>query len=413
MNRITLLFICSLSLNSFAQKDSIRKSKSLVPILSYDADLGLRIGGVFNYFKYKDSVTEKYDENFFIRSFVTSKKSVQFQSLYETDNLFPKAKAIIEITAINDKSYDFYGFNGQQSNLHTSFTNPNSEYFINKKYYSIHRRFYRFRFDYHRKLGNSNWNVLSGISFNKAKILQADTTENLYSIYQDLNILNENHALGGISNYLTLGLTYDNRNNPCYTSNGHWLESFFIFAPSLFESSTFSKFVFNYHTFQKLKETNWVIMSRISLQAKTSGQIPDYMKSTYFNSRLNQDALGGAFNLRGYQRNRVVADGFVLGNLEIRKNTFNFNYKKTQIAIDFSAFTDNAIILQEHLIPLNQIENSQFEFHFSKEFSNFYSSTGLGCYIILNKNSVINMNYGIALKGQCSNALYIGSSFLF
>ena len=67
---VILLFSCNFL---YSQNDSLKKDSKTsfggVPILSYDADLGLRYGAVVNYFKYNDRNSENYSENVFLKVF--------------------------------------------------------------------------------------------------------------------------------------------------------------------------------------------------------------------------------------------------------------------------------------------------------------------------------------------------------
>lgn len=421
INFFVILCIYSVS---FAQTDSIlsnniqskgKTSYGGIPIVSYDADIGLRYGGVINYFKYNDSLSKKYSENLFFRIFNTTKKSFQIQSVYETDNLIKNSKTVIEATYLNDKSYDFYGYNGNQTRYNTTFEDPNDKDYIHEDFYSINRELIRFRFDFQRYLTSSKLRLLTGITISKFNISQQPSDNNLYSKYSMMDIVPKHEQKGGFANYLIVGIVYDNRNNQCYCSEGKWFESFFILSSKQLSSIGFSKYILSYRSYNKIGKTKFVVMSRSSLQLKTSGTIPSYLKTTYFDTKLNQDGLGGGFNLRGYNRNRITADGFGLINLEIRKNLWNFNSKKMSIDFDISFFTDNAFIIQEQLINKEKIpveyQTKLFDFNSKR----YYSSAGVGGYIILNKNSVISLNYGFPInhKESKGGAIYIGSSFLF
>jgi hypothetical protein len=391
-----------------------RTSYGVVPILSFDADLGLRIGGVFNYFKYKDSLTEFPNENLFIRTFGTTRKSFQFQSVYETSNLSKYFKTIFELSIINDKAYDFWGLNGVQSQVDPLHEDIESADFIHESYYNLHKTLYRFRADIHIPIYKKNTKALLGFSINHVGHQLANDSNNLYAHYHNNALFNSTHLNGGNSNYLNIGLIHDTRNNPNYSSKGVWAEAFFVLNPSIINETSFSKLILNFRNYAPLFHSKWVLMSRASVQVKTSGEIPIYMKPIYFDSRLNQDGLGGAFNLRGFRRNRIVADGFALLNLELRRPVLDFKWKKTPLIVDLSLFSDHAKILQEHPLNLNAATATFIDLHIDTPSSIIYSTIGLGAYLTINKSSVVSMNYGIPLnKNFRTGALYIGSSFLF
>lgn len=418
-----LFILILLSTQSFkSQIDSTSSNNKLksktsfggVPILSFDADIGLRYGSVVNYYKYNDSTSDNYSENLFFRVYNTTKRSFQVQSVYETDNLFKNSKTYIEATYLKDKSYDFYGFNGNQSRYNPSFEDSKYLDFLQKDFYSINRELIRFRFDYQRYIMSPRYRILIGLTLSKMKIDQNIEENNLYSKYTMMNLISEKEKNGGIANYLSFGLVYDNRNNQCYCSNGTWFESFVILSPKIVSSTSFSKLIVSYRSYNEFFKKRFVFMFRSSLQYKTSGTIPSYLKSTYFETKLNQDGLGGSFNLRGYNRNRIVADGFGLINLELRKKVIKTQINKTKINFDLSVFSDNAIIIQYFLFEKANIPNEYLSKLFDFNPKKYYSTVGFGVYIVLNRNSVISLNYGIPISKETKGgALYIGSSFLF
>ncbi len=405
-----------LLLNTSHSQDSIssgRTSFGGVPILSYDNDLGFRYGGVINYFKYDDS-SFHYSENLFLRAFNTTNNSFQIQSVFETDHLIKKSKVFLEGSYFNDRSYDFLGFNGGESKVNQSHIDESHPDYIHHNYYKIHRELLRFRLDYQRYISSSDFRFLSGVTLSKYRINLNDSLKSLYDDYLQLNLIDSKEEKGGYLNYISLGLVYEKRDNQMYCSKGYWLESFVIISPSLISESSFSKFIFNWRIYQPILKTKNILMFRTSVQTKLTGKVPSYFNSSFIDSRLTQDGVGGAFNLRGYTRNSIATNGFGLINLEIRRNLIALKYKRTLIDVDFSLFTDQAIILQKYNLNKSHLPIAISNNYFHQDHPYYYSSVGVGGYLILNKNSVVSINYGVPLGyNTFKGALYIGSSFLF
>ena len=82
-----------------------------IPVLSYDADLGLKYGAVVNLFDYGDS---KYPPNFeqylMLRLTNTTGGTANLQALLESESLIKNAKVLAEASYIIDKKLDFFGF---------------------------------------------------------------------------------------------------------------------------------------------------------------------------------------------------------------------------------------------------------------------------------------------------------------
>jgi hypothetical protein len=419
--RIAILFLLLNNQACLSQVDSVffenqsmeKTSFSGVPILSYDNDIGLRYGAIANYFKYNDSTSNAYSENLYLKAFNTTRNSLQVQSLYETDNLFKNSKTYIEASYLKDKSYDFFGFNGSQAVHNPAFEDSLHSEHIHPNFYGINRELIRFRFDYQRALRSPKYRALLGFTMNKVNIRQNLNENNLYSQYANMHLISDKEIKGGYANYFSLGLIYDYRNNQCYCSEGKWIESFVVLSPKFMNAQSFSKFILTYRTYKEFSKQKYVLMFRSSVQFRTSGTVPTYLKSTYFDTKLNQDGLGGAFNLRGFNRNRIMADGFGLLNLEVRKNLLQLKIKKTKMDVDVSLFSDNALIIQEHRIDKSLIPPETSAVLFDFNYEKHYSTVGIGSYIVLNKNSVISLNFGLPVILNTRGALYIGSSFLF
>ena len=155
-------------------------------------------------------------------------------------------------------------------------------------------------------------------------------------------------------------------------------------------------------------------MFRTSIQTKMTGKVPSYFNSSFIDSRLTQDGVGGAFNLRGFTRNSIATSGFGLINLELRRNFISLKHKRTIIDMDLSLFSDQSIILQKFNLNISHLPMKISNDYFHQDHPYYYSSVGIGGYLILNKNSVVSINYGVPLGfNSLKGALYIGSSFLF
>ncbi len=411
-----VIFFYLVYLNTTHSQDTISQARTSfggVPILSYDNDLGFRYGGVINYFKYDDS-SFHYSENLFLRAVNTTNNSFQIQSVYETDHLIKKSKVFIEASYLNDRSYDFLGFNGGESRVNQSHVNESHPDYIHHNYYKIHRELLRFRFDYQRYILSSRFRFLSGITMSRYIINLNDSLKSLYDDYLKLNLIDSKEQTGGYLNYISLGLIYEKRDNQMYCSNGNWFESFVIVSNKLISESSFSKFILNWRIYRPFFKTKNILMFRSSIQTKMTGKVPSYFNSSFIDSRLTQDGVGGAFNLRGFTRNSIATSGFGLINLEIRRNIISLKHKRSLIDLDFSIFSDQSIILQKFNLNTSHLPMTISNHYFHQDHPYYYSSVGIGAYLVLNKNSVVSINYGVPLGyNTFKGALYIGSSFLF
>jgi len=125
--------------------------------------------------------------------------------------------------------------------------------------------------------------------------------------------------------------------------------------------------------------------------------------------------LGGAKNLRGVRRNRVVGDGYILGNVELRYKFARFRvirqnfYLAANTFVDFGQVTKK-IDTSKVLLPADVIESQ----YFNKGAEKMHSSYGAGLRLVMNYNFVIAMDYGIATNKQDGDSgIYIGLNYLF
>ena len=215
-------------------------------------------------------------------------------------------------------------------------------------------------------------------------------------------------------NLFSLGLVYDTRNDHCFCTDGIWIDGYVVMAPGLFSSHSFSKLILTYRQHSSFFKEKLVLSLRISSQQKLYGDIPYYMLSTYFDSRLNQDGVGGAFNLRGAMRNRIVSDGFAIANLEAKIRLMDFYLFRQYFYVSAALFLDMAYVTQPYKTDLSSVPLPFRTRYFNDQRQNLHHTYGPGLYIVFNRNNAITINYGISTNPQDGNGgLYIGSSLLF
>ena len=128
------------------------------------------------------------------------------------------------------------------------------------------------------------------------------------------------------------------------------------------------------------------------------------------------DGLGGAKNLRGILRNRVVGDGVAWGNIEARWRIVDFVVAKQNIYIGLNGFFDAGMVVQEVDIEQDGVDPIAKDdyFDFSYDPDKIHPSAGAGLRIGWNENFIIAVDYGFALDPKDGlNGLYIAFGNLF
>jgi hypothetical protein len=400
----------------------------VIPAFSFDADIGLKYGAIFNFFDYgKPTKTSGYLQYLYLRITNTTRGTFNFQSVYESETAVKNARLTAEMSYLSDRKMDFFGFNGAQARFHKGLINAGSNDFINNFYYAHRRQLLRLRLDIQKYLLTQKLRLLTGFTYQKYHISEADAEDErepqqsgaaekstLFEQYKQWGIIPLKDQTGGNINLLTIGLVYDTRNHLCYCTNGQWIESFLVISPGFLSDASFSKFVAAYRRHQSFWDEKVTISLRASLQQKLSGEIPFYALPVFYDSRLSQDGVGGAFNLRGAMRNRIAADGFALSNLEIKLKLFETTALKQHFYFSFSAFWDMAFVTQNYHTDFSKVPEEYYDFYFNDMNQKPHHTFGPGFYIVFNKDNIITVNYGLPFDPQDGpGGLYVGSALLF
>jgi hypothetical protein len=122
-------------------------------------------------------------------------------------------------------------------------------------------------------------------------------------------------------------------------------------------------------------------------------------------------------------RNRVVGDGIVLGNLELRWKFLKTHLGKSDLYFGTNAFFDIGRVVKDIDFEISQEiidmkadneDQDYIEDFFDPDVEAFHSSAGLGLKIGYNENQIISIDYGFALdKRDGKSGLYIRFFWLF
>ena len=433
-----VLFLFPVSLLGMEIKQDDKREKArppgytfgIIPALAFDADLGIKYGGVINIFDFGETkLAPHYEQYLFIKLTNTTKGTLNLQALLESETLIKKAKVFAEAGFMVDRNLDFFGFNGTYAFYNKEFTGAQNNEYKNSLFYAHHRNFLRLRFDIQKYLSGNKLRLLTGVSFNHYFTSPAPKDNNnsnnghvtgtvqeptLFEKYIEWGIINPNETRGGNLGMASLGIVYDSRNDPCYCTDGKWFESVLLYSPGIISGHSFSKFILTYRQHASFLNERITLSFRLSSQQKLSGKIPFFYLPTFYDTRLSHDGVGGAFNLRGAMRNRIAASGFITGNFEIKFKTLEFSLFRQYFSASLSAFYDNALVTQPWKVNLENVPAGQRTIHFTSEKQKLHHTYGSGLYLVFNQNNVITVNYGFPVDKQLgSGGLYIGSSLLF
>ena len=452
MIQIRLFLVCFvLIINSYyskAQKDSTKsvvpKIKTgwnfgAIPATTFDTDQGFQYGAAVNFYNYGDgSAFPKYKHSLYLEISRFTKGSGIYRFYYDSESLVQGIQITSDISYLPDQAYDFYGFNGYESVLNKNWEDQNSSEYKTRMFYKYQQKLFRLKTDFQGKFKDSKFGWVAGFNLlnytsasvdvdklNKGKsdadkLPSVAIQPGLYEKYIQWGLIPKEEANGGFVPELKAGIVYDTRDFKTNPMKGVWTEAVISAVPKfLGAESGFSKFSFTHRQYFTLIKDDLSFAYRVGWQQTIGGHVPYYYEPQIISTVLTGSSttgLGGAKNLRGVRRNRIVGDGFVLGNVELRwkfyyLKLFNQNfYCGLNTFVDFGQVTKKIDFVAPNLTTTGDNATS----YFNKGAEKMHTSYGAGLRLAMNYNFVVALDYGIATNAQDGDSgIYIGLNYLF
>ncbi len=427
-----------------AQEDTTQaKNKRKVditglPVVAYDADMGFQYGLVGNLFYYGDRSTyPEYLHAVKIEISRFTKGSGVNQIFYDSKYLIPGGvRLTADLSYLTEKALDFFGYNGYQARYLPGLVDEDDPDYLTRMFYRHERRMFRLTADLQGPITDQRFRWLAGVwimnfktgrmdveRYNKGKKeeKQIPDTTTLFDLYaDDWQIIPAEEQNGGNINLIRAGLVYDSRDNEPFPTKGLWDEAILAYSPEFFfNEQSFLKLTLIHRQYFNLLKERLVLTYRLGYQGTIAGHSPYYFQPYMLNSfsfATKTDGLGGAKNLRGILRNRVVGDGIAWGNLELRSKLVHFRVATEQFYIGLNVFGDAGLVVQEIDIDPDLIPEADRESYFDLSYNNdkIHPTVGAGLRIGWNDNFIIAVDYGFAMNAQDGKSgLYIAFGNLF
>ncbi len=404
-----------------------------LPAIAYDTDIGFKYGALINLFYYGDGTNyPDYLHSLYFEWNRTTKGSGTWQFTYDSEYLIPGLRLSAEASYLTEQSLDFYGFNGYKSYYDPDLEDEDSPEYISRMYYNMERKLARFKVDLQGKITGPQFRWLAGVEFNSAKTgtvdiekLNKGKDDNellpdvplLFDQYVDWGLIGEDEADGGTTTLLKAGAVYDTRDIEANPMKGIWTDLQFLVAPGFLGNGDFAytRMALTHRQYFTLAPQVLSFAYRLSYQTRLSGNMPFYMLPFVYNTApaLTRDGLGGAKTIRGILRNRVVGEGFVYGNLELRWKILRTLVFNQNVYIALSGFLDGGMVTDKYDFesPTNTDAKDYLDLG---EKESLHLGAGGGLHIVMNQNFVVAVDYGRALNpGDGVSGLYIGLNFLY
>ncbi len=449
-NRLILL-VCLFSLgipHLLTAKEVKEKSDSVgtktgwnfgaIPTITFDTDQGFQYGAAVNFYNFGDgSAFPKYKHSLYFEISHFTKGSGIYRFYYDSESLLPGIHVTTDLSYLPDEAYDFYGFNGYESVLNKSWEKQTSADYKTRMFYKYQQKLFRFKTDLQGKFTGSKFGWIFGVNLLNYRTASVDINKlnkglssadklppvndkpGLYEKYIDWKLIPKEEANGGFIPEIKAGIVYDTRDNQPNPMKGVWTEAVIVTAPQfLGAESGFSKFSFTHRQYFTLIKDDLSFGYRVNWQQTLSGHVPYYYQPQIVSSVMtgsSSTGLGGAKNLRGVRRNRVVGDGYILGNLELRYKFYRFKMIRQNFYLAANSFVDFGQVTKKIDISNLQLPSSVVSSeYFNKGAEKLHSSYGAGLRLVMNYNFIIAMDYGIATNKQDGDSgVYIGLNYLF
>lgn len=450
---LSVFLILMLVSPMFGQDDSkkVKKPKEgwkfggALPTVTFDSDLGFQYGALFEFFNYgKPGIYPEFLDHTYTEVSHFTKGSGIYRMMYESNHLIGKTHLTFDISYLPDQANHFYGFNGYESVFNKPWMDDEDASYLTRMFYRQERNQFRIKFDIQGKLTGDNIKWCAGFGVNNFVIRSVDIAKlnkgkdaadllpltsvqpGLYEIYRDsLDLITANEADGGWVNVIKAGIMWDSRDNKPNPMKGIWTEAGIEYAPGFLGNDwSFAKFYFTHRQYFTLVPENLSLVYRIGFQNTIGGDVPYFYQSQVITSMLTgatNEGLGGSSTLRGVLRNRVIGDGFIFGNVELRWKPFHFRFLKQECYLGLNAFYDLGMITDKIDLPddLETTFNTSLTGYDYNDFFNpggekLHQSAGVSLMFVMNRNFVIAADLGKAFNEQDGNIGFsIGLNYLF
>lgn len=248
----------------------------------------------------------------------------------------------------------------------------------------------------------------------------------LYDLYRRYGIIYDDESGGGSHIELRAGVVYDTRDNEPDPSCGLYADLLLYGSPDIIDRRGYHylKAAVSFRHYLPLIRGKLVFAYRLCWQGTVAGRAPFYVQQNYatlFLKQINSDILGGAISLRGILYNRVVGDGMAWANAELRLRLFDFRLFGQEWYITTNPFFDLGIVTRpfraEELQAVGNDASVPDDIRkaiYSGERETPHMSAGLGIKIVMNRNLVLSVEYGIPFdRRDGTNGLYLNMNYLF
>jgi len=433
----SLLLLALLSVS--AQEENIKKGWNfgILPAITFSTDLGFQYGGLIDLYNYgPGDIYPEYYHKFYLEVSRFTKGSGIYRFNYDSEHLIPGIRISSDLSYLPDEAYDFYGFNGYDAVINKSWIDDKSPDYKTRMFYMHRRTLLRFKNDFQGKLSGENLRWNAGFAIQNFKISEVDLEKlnkgkdpedmlpdvpGLYQLYQEWRVISPDEADGGLINTIKAGITYDTRDNRPNPNKGIWTEGGIETSQKFLGSeATFGKFYLTHRQYFPIKYDKLTFAYRLGYQQTIFGQVPFYYQSQMIVSVLlgaTMEGLGGSKSVRGLWRNRVIGDGFVYGNAELRWKAVRFKFIRQNFYLGVNVFSDFGMVTDKikfEVPNLSEWSSYTTADFFKENAEKLHVTAGAGLKVVMNENFIVAIDLGQPFNEQDGGTgFYMGLNYLF
>ncbi|MBE6339637.1 MAG: hypothetical protein E7069_02705 [Bacteroidales bacterium] len=435
MKRFALCALIALIISDVAAQkaDSTYVKKGFafgaLPAVAYDDDLGFQYGVLTNLYWYGDgSNYPRYNHSLYLECSRYVAGTMLLRAYFDSHTLLPQLRTTADFTWFNDLTLDFYGFNGRKSVYNYDYTDDDHDDYRTRVFYRHARRMARLMLNVRHNYDDKPLFWQAGATIFNMKIGSVDLSklrdklpevETLYDKYVRWGLIDAKEANGGVDTYLRGGFGVDTRDNEAFPTSGVWTEALIAIAPGILsnDNNNWGKLTIYHRQYFDLYNKDLVFAYRVGWQQLLWGEQPFYLLPHWNTSVLTSatsQGIGGAKTMRGIKRNRIVGDGSIMGNAELRYIFTRFMLFGQQFSVGTNLFADFGMVTQEHRVDTQNVPLDEYYDYFSDDSENVHTSAGIGLKVSLNANFVVSADWGKALnRNDGESGVYVQMNYLF
>ena len=175
---------------------------------------------------------------------------------------------------------------------------------------------------------------------------------------KQFGVIKESEAKGGSRLEIKAGLVYDSRDFETAPNKGLWAELYVNGSPDVFgDGFNYLKLNAHFRHYVSIpfgfKVGDPVFAYHLAYQGSLAGETPFYIQqniSALVLKQMMSEGLGSSNTIRGTHANRLIGDGYLWGNFELRIKFVDFRLLKQNFYIAANPFFDCGMIVQPYRV---------------------------------------------------------------